>query len=211
MNSIPAAASRRPTLSLPWSPNSVKGRSSGVMRRSRAPSTSLRASSRPVISASSYSGKSHPVILGATNATLRSSPQEPAQHLLHGPARPFETERDPVGKWRSRPGAGGEDERIERDVRPPGAAEPCAPSAATDAARSNGRTSRRTPRRFPAGDGAPPNPTRRAPPPSGAGRRTNRAAKRGSPRLDRRPELAARSAPPDRPRRRRRTRPEMEL
>src|SRR5436305_1391365 len=71
---IPGAAAQVPTLSLASSPNSARGRASGLTRRRRTPSTWLRASSRAVIRASSYSGNSHPVVLGAANVTMCAWP-----------------------------------------------------------------------------------------------------------------------------------------
>ena len=207
MNSIPAAANRRATLSLPRSPKSVRGRSSGVTRRSWAPSTLLRASSRPVMSASSYSGKSHPAMLGATNAALRTSP------LRSRLSMSFTAWLDPASpnviasaKRRSRPRAGGQDQSLEVEVRPARAADPVLGGGHLRR-RSRGRTPHRTRRRFPAGNSALLIRPQTAPPPSGAGRRTNRPARRGSQRRDRRRELAGRSAPPGPPHRRRRSRP----
>ena len=63
-------------------------------------------------------------MLGATNATLRSlTAGKAVKHVPHRLARPGKPESDRVSEWCSQPGSRREDQGVEREDRPVGAAD----------------------------------------------------------------------------------------
>lgn len=63
------------------------------------------------------------MLLGATNAALRSSPLQARQACPDGLVAPRDPERDRVCEWRSQAGSQSEDQRVEAEDRPAGAAD----------------------------------------------------------------------------------------